>query len=150
MLVPFRDRMTGLSRLSDWMDQMMERAGFPEGANPLDIDLVEDEQQFTVRTAIPGVDKDAIKISVSGNLLTISGESKNEYEDKDSNYYIHELSFGKFSRSIRLPAEVNADQAEAELADGVLTIRLPRVKPSPKKNIAVKAPKSDKIAVKAG
>jgi HSP20 family protein len=136
---PFRE----MRRMMAMMDNLMERSLLSdeddEGISPLALDVTTNEQSVIVRTAIPGVKEDDIHIEVRGDMLTISGESKSEVEDKQENYHRREMRYGKFSRSVRLPEEVHIDKAEAELDNGILTITLPRSEPSKMQQIAVKA-----------
>ncbi len=133
------------------MDRMMERmrsmmnALMPVGwelprlndVSPLAIDMTSDENSVTIRTALPGFKQDEIDISVQGNVLTISAETKAEREDKQANWHIREMRYGKFARSVALPEDVLTDKAEATLEDGILTVKLPKQKPSPIHKIAV-------------
>ena len=109
--------------------------------NLLAVDMTSDENNVIVRTALPGVNEDNINIDVRGNVLTISAETKLEIEDKDQNWYVREMHYGKVSRSVTLPDEVNIDQADAELENGILKIELPQKQPSLAHKIAVKAKK---------
>jgi HSP20 family protein len=111
---------------------------FP-GFDSLAVDVTTSEQQVVVKTAIPGVKEDDIKLDVQGNILTISAETKDEHEDQQANWYLREMRYGKFSRSVQLPEEVASDKAEATLHNGILTVTLPKAQPNPVKNIAVKA-----------
>jgi HSP20 family protein len=92
-----------------------------------------------VKATLPGVKADDIKISVTGDVLTIRGEVKHEEEVKNAAYHLRERSYGSFSRSIPLPTSVVADRAHAEFEDGVLTLRLPKAEEVRPKTIAVKA-----------
>lgn len=105
------------------------------------IDMVSDENSIVVRAALPGFKEDEIDVNVHGNLLTITAEthSERQRDDEDRNWHIHEMRYGKFARSITLPEEVKSDKANASLTDGILTITLPKQKPSPVHKIAVKA-----------
>jgi HSP20 family protein len=85
------------------------------------VDVTEDNDNLYVHAEIPGVDKKDIKLNVSGDVLTISGEKKTE-----KNYYRVERNYGSFSRSFTLPAEIVVDKISAEYTDGVLNITLPK------------------------
>ncbi len=78
-------------------------------------------------------------MSVRGDVLTLRGERKKEHEEKGENLYRIERSYGAFSRSIRLPAEVDAGKVKATYKDGVLKIDLPKTKEAAVKKIEVKA-----------
>jgi len=92
------------------------------------IDIYDKKASLVVKAEIPGVDKKDVKLSIDGDVLTISGESKNEEEVKEKDYYYTERSYGSFSRSIRLPDKVRKDKATAKFKSGVLTIELPKSK----------------------
>jgi HSP20 family protein len=90
------------------------------------VDVTEDDDNLYVKAEIPGVDKKDIKVTVVDDVLTISGEKKNETRDENKNYYRIERTSGSFSRSFTLPAEVISDKISAEYKDGVLHITLPK------------------------
>ena len=90
------------------------------------VDVTEDNYNLYVHAEIPGVDKKDIKINVTGDILTISGEKKTEQRDEKKNYYRIERSYGSFSRSFTLPAEISVDKINAGFKDGVLHVTLPK------------------------
>ncbi|MGA2669649.1 MAG: Hsp20/alpha crystallin family protein [Ignavibacteria bacterium] len=90
------------------------------------VDVTEDNENLYVEAEIPGVDKKDVKVSVVGDVLTISGEKKKEMRDEKKNYYRIERTSGSFSRSFTLPAEIMVDKIAAEFNDGVLKITLPK------------------------
>ena len=81
-----------------------------------------------VKAEIPGLDEKDLNVSLHNNMLTISGEKKNERaeEDKNRNYYYCERSFGSFSRTIELPEGIKHDEVKARYKNGVLEIELPK------------------------
>jgi HSP20 family protein len=72
---------------------------------------------------VPGVDKDQRDISVTDNTLRVRGETRKEPEEKKKNYYRQEARYGAFERAVRLPAEVDAAKAAADLKNGMLKSR---------------------------
>ncbi|MGE4295937.1 MAG: Hsp20/alpha crystallin family protein [Campylobacterales bacterium] len=98
----------------------------------------EEENAYVIEADLPGVDKDAIKIDLHGNTLTLSGERKEEKEEDKEGYHLKESFFGKFQRSFTLPEDVDADKIDAKNKNGVLTITLPKAPPKDKKQIAIK------------
>ena len=90
------------------------------------VDVTEDNENLYVEADIPGVDKKDVKVSVVGDVLTISGEKKKESRDEKKNYYRIERTSGSFSRSFTLPSEIHSDKIAAEFKDGVLKITLPK------------------------
>lgn len=93
----------------------------------LGIDLFETPLEVIVKTMIPGVRKDDIDISLSRDMLTIRGERKDEKTIAEDDYHYRELYWGTFSRTVKLPHEVDIDKADATESQGMLTIRLPRI-----------------------
>lgn len=101
------------------------------------IDIEEDNEYFIVKAELPGIKKEDIKISVRGNLLSITGGRKQESEIKNKTFHRIERSYGKFMRKITLPSEVNADKVQAKYKDGILTITLPKPESMKPKEITV-------------
>lgn len=98
----------------------------PAMLRPPAVDVYEDGDQIIVKADIPGLSKDDIEVNVTDSTLTIKGEKRKEEEVKEKDYYRSERSFGAFSRSIVLPAEVKTEQAKATFVNGVLEVRLPK------------------------
>ena len=104
----------------------------------LAIDVFETPVDVIVKTMIPGVRKEEVDISLSRDMLTIRGERKDEKTISEDNYHCRELYWGTFSRTLKLPHEVDIDRAEATEAQGMLTIKLPRVDKEKQAKIKVK------------
>lgn len=102
------------------------------------IDVVENQDDYVVKAELPGVDKNDVKITVHNDVLTIRGEKKSEKEEKENSYHRIERSFGVFQRSFALPKPVQNEKIEASYDNGVLTVRLPKVKEAKPKEIEVK------------
>ena len=104
------------------------------------MDVYSTDTEIVIKSTIAGVRSEDIEISVNNDMLTIRGQRQNEAESQAAGqaeeYYYQECYWGSFSRSIILPVEVDADKVAASLKNGVLTIRLPKVRKS--KNIAIK------------
>jgi HSP20 family protein len=117
----FGDFFGGDFGLSSW-------SGFGEslGAFSPQVDVKETDQEIKVLAELPGLDEKEVEVSLSRDMLTISGEKKQETEDKGENYYRMECSYGSFKRSIPLTTEVEADKVEARFKNGVLTVTLPK------------------------
>ncbi len=90
------------------------------------VDVVESDDEIKIAAELPGMDAQDIDVSLSNDVLTISGEKKAEEEHKGRNYYRMERSYGSFQRSIPLPLEVEANKVNAAFKNGVLTITLPK------------------------
>jgi HSP20 family protein len=91
------------------------------------IEVYEKEDKFVVKAELPGMKKEDIDISVTGDTLSIKGERKAESEFKEEDYYFCERSYGSFSRSIALPSSIDTEKIEASYEDGVLEVSLPKV-----------------------
>lgn len=107
--------------------------GFPK------VDITETEKEIVVTANVPGVSSEDISVEVSDGILTISGQANKEHkeEDKNKRYYRYERESGSFSRSFSLPTKVDEENIEAETKNGVLSVKLPKIKEE-KKKIQVK------------
>ena len=130
-------------------DEMFDRMfGTPHRVGPspstdalLPIDVVERDNALFIKAAVPGVDPEHVDIQIENNVLTIAGELKSNYEDTQAKVYRREYSYGKFSRSIRLPEDLDLENVGAEFDHGFVTVTLPR--------LAQPAPKSLRVPIKA-
>ncbi len=109
-----------------------------EEEGQLSVDVYQDKDNIIIKSTIAGVKPEDIDISINNDLITIKGKREMEETVKDEDYFYQECYWGSFSRSIILPVEVKADQAQAELKNGILTIVLPKAKPSKAVSIKVK------------
>ena len=140
---PFRD----LVSLRDAMDRLFEESfvrpagslAYPSDVGALAIDIYDDGDNIMVKSALPGVQPDDVEINVTGDTLTISGETKVEDDVKDENYIRRERRYGSFCRSFTLPTPIVADKAAAEFKDGILTLSLHKAEQAKPKTITVKA-----------
>lgn len=107
----------------------------------LALDIYQTEDSVGVNSAVPGVKPDDIDTTISGNTLSISGETKEEEEVTEENYIRRERRHGPFSRSVVLPEGVAPDKAEATFDDGILTLTIPRVPEAKPKVIKIKGQK---------
>lgn len=119
----FRRPLSLFSHPSGW-----PRLKFPETEEmSFSADIFEDGNDVVVKADMPGVKKEDVNVSLSDDAITIRGERKKEEKVERKDYYRVERSYGSFTRSFRLPADVQADRAEATFGDGVLEIRIPRM-----------------------
>jgi len=93
-------------------------------------DIFEEGNVVVVKADMPGVKKEDIDVSLSDDMITIRGERKKEEKVERKDYYRVERAYGSFTRSFRLPADVQADKAEARFDRGVLEIRIPKMEES--------------------
>ena len=90
------------------------------------VNIQEDEKQFTLELAAPGLQKDDFKINLDNQLLTISKEATEEKEEVKENYTRKEFVYNSFSRSFRLPKFIMADKIKADYKNGILKLSLPK------------------------
>jgi HSP20 family protein len=102
------------------------------------IDIADQEHEYLVKVEVPGCNIEDIEISVSGNLLTIHGEKKQEQEVKEKGYYHVERSFGSFRRDLNLAGDVDTTKIDAECKNGVLTVKLPKTEKAKPAKIKIK------------
>lgn len=114
--------------------------GIPGFAMPK-ADVAETDDSIEVSVDMPGLEEKDVDVSVSGDVLTIRGERKDEREENKKGYYLSERSYGSFYRTVPLPPGVDRDNAKASFKNGVLTVRLPKTEEarSQVKRIEVKA-----------
>ncbi len=103
------------------------------------VDVIESDEEVTVRAEIPGVDPQRLDLSMVGNQLVLAGEKKDDLDRSGRECHASEIRYGPFRRSIPLPANVDDQRVQADCTHGVLTIRLKKVQPTPAKRIEVKA-----------
>ena len=97
------------------------------------VDVSETDQEYLIRAALPAVKKEDVKVTHEDGMLTLSGERRQEEEQKDVKYHRVESYYGNFSRTFMLPDAIDADAIKAESKDGILTIHLPKSKSEAKK-----------------
>lgn len=102
------------------------------------VDVIDRDKDILVRAEIPGIDRKDLDISVTDNSVTLKGESRQEKREEKGDYYRSEISQGAFSRTIALPCEVDADKADAKLADGMLEMTIPKVRETARRKVEVK------------
>jgi HSP20 family protein len=141
---PFREMEEAGRRFEDFFGRplfpaLWRRIG-PDGWSPA-IDVVEKDDKFLVKVELPGVKEEDVDVSVSGDMLTISGEKREESEEKKKGYYYSESSYGSFSRSVTVPSSVDTNKIAADFDKGVLEITLPKTPEVKAKKIKVAARK---------
>ena len=98
-----------------------------EPGGELAVDVYQTDAAIVVKALIAGVQPNTVDISLTREMLTISGSRQDEREVEEDNYFQRELYWGSFTRTILLPEEVDVDLAEASEKHGILMIRLPKV-----------------------
>jgi HSP20 family protein len=105
------------------------------------VDLVEKDKEYEITAELPGLDEKNVQVKLSDSTLTISGEKKEEREEKERGYHLSERRYGAFRRAFRIPEGVDRERIEASFGKGVLTIKLPKSSEGhkPEKIIDIKA-----------
>ncbi|MBI3860574.1 MAG: Hsp20/alpha crystallin family protein [Planctomycetia bacterium] len=102
-------------------------------------DLSETADAFQLRMDVPGIKPEDITVQVTGETVHVSGERKDEKEEKGKTFHRVERRIGKFAETVVLPSPVNDEKVQAEFHDGVLTITLPKTEASKTRTVKVKA-----------
>ena len=109
-----------------------------DGELKMKLDVKEDEKAYSIRADIPGVKKEDIQVDVNGNQVSIRAEVKQEKEEKKGEKVLHsERYYGMVSRSMQLPADIDAQNVKAEYKDGVLNLVLPKKASAQAKRVTV-------------
>lgn len=102
------------------------------------VDISETGQEYLIRASLPAVKKEDVTVTVEDGMLTLSGERRQQEEQKDEKFHKIESFYGSFSRSFSLPDGIDAAAIRAESKDGVLTIHVPKRKAEAKKPTTIK------------
>ncbi|GIX42315.1 MAG: molecular chaperone Hsp20 [Leptospiraceae bacterium] len=113
------------------IDEFFEDFGYPDFFSKErtfypKVDVSEKDNEIIIKADVPGIDEKDLDVSITKDAVIIQGEKKYEHEEKHSNYYKKERSYGSFRRVIPLPVEIDESKAEATYKNGVVTIRLPK------------------------
>lgn len=117
--------------MRDWDENFTTELTFP-------IDVMADNDAFTIKALLPGVNAEDLDIQIVNEIVTIAGELKVD-RDEDANYLLGEIPGGKFHRVITLPVPLNAANVEASLENGVLTLVVPKAEEAKPRTIKIKA-----------
>lgn len=110
-----------------------------EEEGQLTIDVYQTENEIVIKSPVAGVNSDDLDVSISNDMITIKGRRENDERIPDDDYYFQELYWGPFSRSVILPTEIEADKVRASLKNGILTVRLPKIKRETIKKVEIRA-----------
>jgi HSP20 family protein len=133
-LDPFR-MMDALLR---WDPFRGDRGGFNQNLDFIPgFDVKEIKDAFVIRADLPGVKDEDVQVSLSGNLLTISGKREEEHREQGETYYAMERSYGNFARSFTMPDGVDGASVTADLKNGVLTVQIPKKLEAQPRRIAI-------------
>jgi HSP20 family protein len=113
-----------------YMSNLFEDDFFPVFQNRTNsmpaVNIREDEKNYSLELAVPGMDKKDLKIDINEDVLTVSSESKSETEESKEGYKRKEFSYSSFCRSFYIPENVNREKIEANYKDGILSVSLPK------------------------
>jgi HSP20 family protein len=109
-----------------------------EGEGQLTVDVYQNGDEIVVQAPIAGVSREDLDVEATSESVTIRGERKRNEDVDDTDYLYQECFWGKFSRSIILPQEVDPDSAKVSLKNGVLTVRLPKINRGTARKLQVK------------
>ena len=124
-----------LERLAwPWSDQTRRIGG---GAYPA-VNVYESAEEILIQCEVPGIDREDLDVTITGETLTIKGLKRPLPDEEELNFIRRERGSGQFTRTIVLPDAVDAERIEANLADGIMTIRLPKKAAAKPKQIEVK------------
>ena len=143
---PFRDLWNMRSMVDRMFENAMDRqtGGWQPVEWGLALDVTENEEEFTVKASVPGINSDDLEITFTDGTLTIKGETRGEKNVDEAHYHIRERRFGRFSRSISLPSNLDTDKIEASYDSGVLTLHLPKAEEMKPKRIEIKSGSSQR------
>jgi len=133
---PYRQLANMRDIMERFIDESIENVP-AEREYRLAVDVKADDESFTLRAFVPGLDADDLNIEVLKNTVTIRGEFKCE-DEEDVKYLNCELPIGRFARTITLPVDVDPNKVEASMNNGVLYLRIPKAEEHLPKTIKIK------------
>ena len=122
--------------------RQLSRRALQSREQTLGINIREEDEAYVLSALVPGLKSEDLNIQVLDDVLRIEGEfQRNGPADKadEQSYLVRELPNGSFTRTLRLPSAIDADQVEAKIADGVLTLTLPKAESARPKKISVQS-----------
>lgn len=142
---PFRELDEMHNRLGSFFGGTFPRFGNGSGNGGLNladwspqVDITEDDKEYLLKTDLPEMKKEEIKVNVEDGVLSVSGERKAEKEEKNKKFHRIERSFGSFLRSFTLPEDADSAKVAADFKDGVLKVHLPKNSAAKPKAVEVK------------
>ncbi|MXZ22872.1 MAG: Hsp20/alpha crystallin family protein [Caldilineaceae bacterium SB0665_bin_25] len=148
---PFREMISVRNQMDQIVGDLFQAPAGWQGNGDGDhirlaLDVSEDDNGYSVKASLPGINPADLEISFSENSLTIRGETQAESVEENAKWHLRERSFGRFMRSITMPAAVNADDISADYEDGVLTLTLPKAEEVRPRIIAVRGSGEEAVA----
>ncbi len=115
--------------------RQVSRRAVQNSERTLGINVREDDESYVLSALVPGLNAEDLNIQVLEDVVRIEGE----FRQDEQNYLVRELPAGSFQRTLRLPSVIDADHVEAKIADGVLTLTLPKAESARPKKISIKS-----------
>jgi len=119
-------------------EKIEEKERWPEPEGELAVDMYQTDEELVILSAIAGVKAEDLNLYLEGDVIFIEGERKKPIEEK-GDYFLQECYWGRFSRKIVLPVEINPDKISASFKDGILTIRIQKISKERKRKILIKS-----------
>lgn len=148
MLIPTRSKkdtnkgLTTFPTLSSWLDDVFNDSfgselinNFNTGISLPAVNVIDNDNEYIVEMAIPGMNKSDFDVNIDNQILTILAETKLEDEDVSENYTRREFGYSSFKRTFSLPKTVNSEKISASYVDGILKVELPKFDEAKKKPI---------------
>jgi HSP20 family protein len=142
-LTPFSSIFDDFARFNKYDDVFFGPMIFPRSKflsknnSSMTLDMKENDKEYLIKVDLPGVEKDKIDISIDNNLLTISSERSNVHDDSNDNFHFSERFYGKISRSVTIPKNVDIENISASYIDGVLNINLLKINKQTTKSVKI-------------
>jgi HSP20 family protein len=115
-----------------------KRERWPEPEGELAVDMYQTDEELVIQSPIAGIKSEDLNLYLEGDVLFIEGERKRPTEEK-GDYFLQECYWGKFSRKIVLPVEINPEKISATFKDGILTIRIQKISKERRRKILIKS-----------
>lgn len=103
------------------------------------VNLYETDGEYVLKVSAPGLNPDNFEITAQQNVLTIQGHTQEEQQEEGARYHVREQRFGEFLRTVRFPTPIDAERIQASLANGILTVRVPKSEAAKPRRISVQA-----------
>lgn len=135
---PWRELDLLTNRMSQFFDDgSIAERGFGGRWVPA-VNVEEQEDSILLTAELPGMTEEDIEVNIENNVLTIAGEKSSEREESEGRFHLVERSFGSFRRSFALPRAVDSENVSAEVANGVVTISIPKAPEARSRKVSVK------------
>lgn len=141
-----------LRTLQNEVDRLFDQAFFRTELDQWtpEVDILEKDDSIVLRAEMPGISPEDVEVTLENNELILSGEKKLENNQRDVNFHRTERSYGKFTRTFKLPPVVDGENVQARFENGVLEIILAKTENSKARKIQITGAKPKELKAKAG